>query len=69
MIFGSVKRRRSGRERRPRAGKEGQADVFQYFLAAWPGLGQTMHDIDILMAGHDGSPGCIGGRAAWRLMA
>ena len=52
-----------------RAGKEGQADVLQHFLAAWPGLGQAMHDIDILMAGHDGSPGCIGGRAAWRLMA
>ena len=42
--------------------KEGQADILQHFLAAGPALGQAMHDINILMAGHDVSPGSTGGR-------
>src|SRR6476646_6805945 len=37
------------------AWQEGERDVFQHLLAARVGLGQLVHDVDVLRAGH-GSP-------------
>ena len=36
------------------AGQKAQPDVFKAFLAAWIGLGDAVHVIDILIAGHAG---------------
>ncbi len=44
------------------AGKEGESDALEDFAPPGIGLRQVLHDIDILVGGHDGSPDEMVGR-------